>query len=183
MALICRLNEKLYNEQDFVDAGIEHVDAFFLEGSCPSLDLVLRVVAAMDVVPDGKAFAVHCLAGIGRTGTCIGAYLIKRYGFSAKDSIAWMRICRPGMVVGPQQLFLEEIQHRMCEAGVAAGYIAEPLESSESPSLGEGVINSLNAKKQSDCQTLTKCMEVVDLSDANTDGGGLSDGLPTARSS
>ena len=159
------------------------MDAFFVEGSCPSLDLVLRVVAAMDEVPDGKAFAVHCLAGIGRTGTCIGAYLMKRYGFSAKDSIAWMRICRPGMVVGQQQLFLEEIQHRMWEAGVAAGYIAKPLESSESTSLSEGVINSLNAKKQSDFQTLTKCMEVVDLSDANTDGAGLSDGLPTSGSS
>lgn len=30
---------------------------------------------------------------------------------SAREAIAWIRICRPGSVVGVQQLFLESIEH------------------------------------------------------------------------
>jgi hypothetical protein len=32
------------------------------------------------------------------------------YKFTAAEAIAWLRICRPGSVIGPQQQFLEEKQ-------------------------------------------------------------------------
>ncbi|EEB87757.1 hypothetical protein MPER_14765, partial [Moniliophthora perniciosa FA553] len=47
-----------------------------------------------------------CKAGLGRTGTLIGAYLVWKYGFTANEAIAFMRIVRPGSVVGPQQQYL-----------------------------------------------------------------------------
>ena len=62
---------------------------------------------------------MHCKAGLGRTGTCIGAYLMKHYRFSAREVIGWMRVCRPGTVIGPQQQFMEEIQPRMWADGEA----------------------------------------------------------------
>ena len=43
---------------------------------------------------------------MGRTGTLIGAYLIWKYGFTANEAIAFMRIVRPGSVVGPQQQYM-----------------------------------------------------------------------------
>jgi cell division cycle 14 len=60
---------------------------------------------------------VHCKAGLGRTGTCIGAYIMKHYRFTAREIIGWMRVCRPGSVIGPQQQFLESIQARMWAEG------------------------------------------------------------------
>lgn len=49
-------------------------------------------------------------AGLGRTGTLIACYLMKHYKFTAAETIAWCRICRPGSIIGPQQNFLEEKQ-------------------------------------------------------------------------
>jgi len=53
---------------------------------------------------------VHCKAGLGRTGSLIAAYAIKHYHFPAADFIGWIRICRPGSVLGPQQFYLIEKQ-------------------------------------------------------------------------
>jgi cell division cycle 14 len=47
-------------------------------------------------------------AGLGRTGSLIGAYIMKHYKFTAAELIAWTRICRPGSIIGPQQHYLEE---------------------------------------------------------------------------
>jgi cell division cycle 14 len=55
-----------------------------------------------------KNFFACFAAGLGRTGTLIGAYLMKHHKFTAAEVIAWLRICRPGSVIGPQQNYLEE---------------------------------------------------------------------------
>lgn len=47
-------------------------------------------------------------AGLGRTGTLIACYIMKHYKFTHAEAIAWIRICRPGSIIGPQQHFLEE---------------------------------------------------------------------------
>jgi len=45
--------------------------------------------------------AVHCKAGLGRTGSLIGLYTMKHYHFPAADFIGWITICRPGSILGP----------------------------------------------------------------------------------
>lgn len=117
VALVVRLNKKNYEEQDFIDAGIQHLDQFYLDGSCPPMRILQRVLESFEAVPQNKAFAVHCKAGLGRTGTCIGAYLMKHFRMTAPEVISWMRICRPGCVIGPQQQFLQDLESVMWQEG------------------------------------------------------------------
>uniref|UniRef100_A0A3P9C7V5 protein-tyrosine-phosphatase n=1 Tax=Maylandia zebra TaxID=106582 RepID=A0A3P9C7V5_9CICH len=105
---VVRLNRTLYDGRRFEDAGFEHHDLFFLDGTTPS-DLIVRRFLHVCESTDG-AVAVHCKAGLGRTGTLIGCYLMKHFRFTAAEAIAWIRVCRPGSIIGPQQNFLEETQ-------------------------------------------------------------------------
>ncbi|CAF2569255.1 unnamed protein product [Rotaria sp. Silwood2] len=105
---IVRLNKKIYDSKRFTDAGFDHYELFFNDGSTPSDAITLKF---LNIVEQAKgAVAVHCKAGLGRTGTLIGAYLMKHYKFTAAEVIAWLRISRPGSVIGPQQNYLEEKQ-------------------------------------------------------------------------
>ncbi|KAL9935524.1 hypothetical protein V8E36_005872 [Tilletia maclaganii] len=105
--LVVRLNNPLYDKKVFEDAGIRHVDMYFDDGSNPSTEILREFIKLADeVVKAGGVIAVHCKAGLGRTGVLIGAYLIWSHGFTANEVIGFMRLMRPGCVVGPQQHFM-----------------------------------------------------------------------------
>merc|ERR1712151_145359 len=114
--LVVRLNKKNYDEQKFMTVGINFKEHYYLDGSIPTKKILLDVINSFETCSK-KAFAVHCKAGLGRTGTCIGAYIMKHFKFTASEVIGWMRICRPGCVIGPQQHYLEELQDFMWHEG------------------------------------------------------------------
>jgi cell division cycle 14 len=113
IGLVVRLNSQLYSASYFTAMGIQHLDMIFDDGTCPPLSLVRRFInlAHEMITIRGKGIAVHCKAGLGRTGCLIGAYLIYRHNFTANEVISYMRFMRPGMVVGPQQHWLHLNQH------------------------------------------------------------------------
>eukprot|EP01130_Rhizamoeba_saxonica_P014393 TRINITY_DN6284_c0_g2_i1.p1 TRINITY_DN6284_c0_g2~~TRINITY_DN6284_c0_g2_i1.p1 ORF type:complete len:312 (+),score=54.23 TRINITY_DN6284_c0_g2_i1:358-1293(+) len=115
---IIRLNKVEYDETYFIEKGIEHHEMYFNDGTVPSLSMVEKFISIVEgTLENSTAIAVHCKQGIGRTGTLIACYLIKNYQFSAPESIAFVRIMRPGSIVGMQQLFLENIEPKLLKWG------------------------------------------------------------------
>lgn len=105
---VVRLNKKIYEAKRFVDGGFDHHDLFFPDGSCPPDAILDRFLDIAETA--SGAIAIHCKAGLGRTGSLIAAYMMKHFRFTAPEAIAWIRISRPGSVIGPQQNWLEEKQ-------------------------------------------------------------------------
>lgn len=56
-----------------------------------------------DALGIGTAAAVHCMAGQGRTGTILAAWLV-RGGLSASEAIATVRAACPGAIESPPQV-------------------------------------------------------------------------------
>lgn len=110
---VIRLNKKMYDSSRFTKHGIRHHDLFFVDGSTPPDDVLNKFLQICESTDD--AIAVHCKAGLGRTGSLIGCYLMKHYGFSAPEAMAWIRICRPGSVIGPQQQWLLDKESAMLD--------------------------------------------------------------------
>jgi cell division cycle 14 len=103
---VIRLNEEKYDRQRFIRNGINHSDLYFLDGSTPP-DNIVRQFLTISEAEQG-AMAIHCKAGLGRTGTLIGIYAMKHFKFPAAAFIGWIRIARPGSILGPQQHYLIE---------------------------------------------------------------------------
>ncbi len=85
-----------YDPSDFTNEGFQHVDIPFKDCGVPSSE---QLIQFLDISNSKMKIAVHCYAGLGRTGTVIASHLIISYGFTSRQAIAWLNLCRRGSIM------------------------------------------------------------------------------------
>ena len=158
---VVRLNEPEYDPAIFENVGITVHELQFPDCTTPNDDIVLKF---MRVADQAKGLvAVHCRAGLGRTGTLIALFLMRVYGFTAREAIGWLRIMRPGSIVGDQQAFLCDVQQKKQHASELLSVLRQrrasltSAQSSSLPSLNRGCMVPSDEYQTEGFVTATSC--------------------------
>ena len=93
VSLTERFPEELIGERRFATLHLPIADM-----TPPEMAQIAQFVAFVNEQTKlGRAVGVHCMAGLGRTGTMIACYLVTR-GRRAEDAIDEVRSARPGSI-------------------------------------------------------------------------------------
>ncbi len=102
---IVTIREEPLDEDWIKDVNYLHIHSNDM--GVPEFDDLTRAVDFIhERITNNEPVMVHCLAGLGRTGTILACYLIKYQKLSADDSIQKVRESRPGSI---QSFSQEEI--------------------------------------------------------------------------
>ena len=79
-----------------------HLSVFDREA--PSIGQTHMLLVRMQkLIEAGEVLAVHCKAGLGRTGVILAAWMIREGGLTAEDSMARLRRIEPGFIQSKDQ--------------------------------------------------------------------------------
>ena len=110
--LVIRLNkDNNYDSKIFENQEIDVLDLYFDDYSVPSIKIIKKFMNAVNDIDYSDKIAIHCRAGLGRTGILICIWLIIKLNFKPAEAIAYIRIMRPGSIMGSQGFFLESIEY------------------------------------------------------------------------
>ena len=89
----------------YEEAGLDVIQLPIPDFQTPT-DLVAfedALQAVEDYAKDGWTIAIHCLAGLGRTGVFLACLARRILGFTGPEAIAWVRDYIPGALENPEQ--------------------------------------------------------------------------------
>jgi len=89
---------------EYSDQGFEVISLPIADFDVPELDQVRESIQKiLTHTQSGENIAVHCHAGVGRTGMLMACLAKIGMGYSAEDSIQWVRDNLPGAIEMPKQ--------------------------------------------------------------------------------
>ncbi len=111
--LLLSLTEDPIRRDWLNDASVLALHVPIEDMEAPTQEQLDQCVSAIErALGQNMGVAVHCGAGLGRTGTVLAAYLVSK-GMSARDAIARVKKLRPGSVeTDEQSAAVEEFARR-----------------------------------------------------------------------
>ncbi len=101
--LLVSLTEDHLRRDWVEDAGLLLFHEPMIDMEAPPQDQLDRCVSAIQRALDrGMGVAIHCSAGLGRTGVVLACYLVQK-GLTAQNAIARVRRLRPGSIETEEQ--------------------------------------------------------------------------------
>ena len=104
--ILLTLTEQPLSKSNINESGIFAIHEPIPDWQAPTIEQLERCLGIIRVANEKRfAVAVHCAAGIGRTGTILAAYLMSK-GIPLDDAISQIRKLRPGSVESTAQVAL-----------------------------------------------------------------------------
>ncbi|MDD2704840.1 MAG: dual specificity protein phosphatase family protein [Acidocella sp.] len=86
------LTEKDFPQDALARHGLTNLHLSIEDRKAPTAaEMDMLVTRMRQMLESGEVLAVHCLAGLGRTGTILAAYLVKEKGLSAQSALNQIR--------------------------------------------------------------------------------------------
>lgn len=110
VTVLVNLTEKPMIQTAIPAHGLRTLHMGVEDRNAPPLMWMKMLLVKIDrLIRQGEVVAVHCLAGLGRTGTVLGAWLV-REGLTAEEALRRLRAIEPGFV---QSRVQEELLHEL----------------------------------------------------------------------
>ena len=108
---IISLTEEGFSSQILTELNLKYLHAPVADFSAPTLEMLIKTTDFIAEMRNrNKPVLVHCTTGIGRTGTILAAYLIRK-GKTFEEAIKEVRHKRPGSVeTNRQEAILQEFE-------------------------------------------------------------------------
>lgn len=103
ITVLVNLTDRELPEETLAQYGIRSVQFKIEDRRAPPIMWIKMLLVQIDkLLAKGDVLAVHCLAGLGRTGTVLGAWLIKK-GLTAEEALKRLRQIDAGYVQSKEQ--------------------------------------------------------------------------------
>jgi len=101
-----------YNLDEWKKRGVEVLHSPVRDFSAPALNQLLEILRWIEErVREGKKVLIHCMGGLGRSGTVAVAWLMYAKGLPLREALGRVRMVRPGAVeIWEQMKVLKELE-------------------------------------------------------------------------